>query len=67
MPKEDGLITLIDDVETQVTIPTADDDILALDHVKIIGVPQLDNYISCLQCKAHELNRWESVLRMIAK
>ena len=52
MPKEDGLITLIDDVETQVTIATADGNILTPDHVKIIGVPQLHNYKSCLQCRA---------------
>ena len=48
MLKEDGLITLIDDVETQVTIPTADDDIPTLDHVKII----VDNDKSCLQSRA---------------
>ena len=52
MPKSDFEISPINNIENTVTPLPDDDEYTTIYNVKIVGVPQLDNYRSCLQCKA---------------
>ena len=52
MPKNDFSITLIDDLEDTVDEIPTDDEHTTIYNAIIIGVAELDNYRSCLQCRA---------------
>ena len=52
MPKSDFEISPINNIENTVTPLPDDDEYTTIYNVQIVGVPQLDNYRSCLQCKA---------------
>ena len=52
IPKNDFEITIINDLEDTVDEIQTDDEHTTLYNPQIIGVTDLDNYRSCLQCKA---------------
>jgi len=52
-PKHDFHISKADDIEVNVTDdPDVEEDKVTLTDVNIVGVPMIDAYKSCLQCKA---------------
>ena len=52
VPKADFEITPIDDIQNVVNEVLDDDEVTVIQNPQIIGVIELDNYRSCLQCKA---------------
>ena len=52
MPKSDFEISPIDNIENTIKPLPDDDEYTTIYNVQVIGVPQLDDYKSCLQCRA---------------